>query len=144
MDPKTLRVLVPIDGSDNSRRALDHAIALVGGSAAGEIDILNVQPPVSGDVATFVGNTNVKEYHRAEGEKVLAAARRRLEKAGVAFHHHVCVGQPGPVIAEFAQESKCDQIVMGTRGMGSALGRLLGSTAAKVVELTKIPVTLVK
>jgi nucleotide-binding universal stress UspA family protein len=143
MTTKPLKILVPIDGSDNARRALDHAIALVE-AAGGEIEILNVQPPVSGAVAGFVGSTGVKAYHLAEADKVLASAKRRIEKAGIVFRHHVCVGQPGPTIAEFVRDSKCNHVVMGNRGLGAPAGLLLGSTAMKVIELVDVPVTLVK
>lgn len=141
--PAQPRILVPIDGSANARRALDYAVALVS-RGGGEIEVLNVQPPVPGDVAIFISGDDVKDYHRAEAKKVLGPAKRRLKKAGVGFRLHVCVGQPGPTIAQFARDSKCDHVVMGTRGLGSRLGFLLGSTAVKVAELVKVPVTLVK
>jgi len=47
-------------------------------------------------------------------------------------------------IAEFAVSCGCDQIVMGTRGMGSLEGLLLGSITTKVLHLVRVPVTLVK
>ena len=140
---KRPRILVPVDGSANARRALDHAIALAE-ALGGEIGLLNVQSPVPGDAALFVGDDAVKDYHRAEAKKVLAPAIRRLEKAGVPFTQHICVGQPGRTIAQFANESKCDRIVMGTRGLGQPLGFFLGSAASKVIELAKAPVTVVK
>jgi nucleotide-binding universal stress UspA family protein len=136
-------ILVPVDGSPGSKRALDHAIALAG-ALGGEIEILNVQSPVPGDAALFVSDDTVKDYHRAEAKKALAPAIRRLEKAGVPFTQHVCVGPPGRTIAQFANESKCDRIVMGTRGLGQPLGFFLGSAASKVIELAKAPVTVVK
>lgn len=137
------RILVPVDGSANARRALDLAIAAAR-AGGGEIALLNVQPAVPGGVTLFLSGDAVKDYHRAEAKKALAPAVRRLEKAGVPFAQHVCVGRPGPTIARFADESKCDRIVMGTRGLGQPLGFFLGSAAKKTIELAKVPVTVVK
>lgn len=136
-------ILVPVDGSPGAKRALNHAIALA--EALGEeILLLNVQPAVSGETALFIGGDAIKDYHRAEAKKALAPAMRRLEKAGIPFTQHVCVGHPGRTIAQFANESKCDRIVMGARGLGQPFGFFLGSAASKVIELAKAPVTLVK
>jgi nucleotide-binding universal stress UspA family protein len=136
-------ILVPFDGSDNAKRALDYAIALVRRSGD-DLHILNVQTPLSGDVSSFVGGANVKQYHHDEGEKVLAPAMRKAGAAGVTAHKHIGVGQPGPVIGEFAEQLKSTHIVMGTRGLGAALGALLGSVASHVVGRVKVPVTLIK
>ena len=136
-------ILVPYDGSANAKRALQYAIDTAG-RTGDEIHILNVQTPVSGDIAGFVGGASIKQYHHDEGDKVLASAKRLLEKAGLVFHAHIGVGQPGPVIDEFADQLKCTHVIMGTRGHGAALGLLLGSVATHVVAHVKAPVTLVK
>jgi nucleotide-binding universal stress UspA family protein len=54
------------------------------------------------------------------------------------------IGSSGQAIAEYANELRCDQIVMGTRGLGSIGSLVLGSVATQVVHLTEHPVTLVK
>ncbi|MGE5537865.1 MAG: universal stress protein [Gemmatimonas sp.] len=143
MNAATRSMLVPYDGSANAKRALDYAIEQAQSTGA-DIHLLNVQTPLPGDVTTFVGRGNVKQYHQEEGEKVLAPAKRKVEDAGLPLHAHIGVGQPGPVIADFADQLKCAQVVMGTRGLGSALGLLLGSVATHVVGHVKIPVTLIK
>jgi nucleotide-binding universal stress UspA family protein len=143
MTTDTRSLLVPYDGSTNAKRALDYAIEQAQSSGA-ELHLLNVQAPLPGDVATFVGRGNVKQYHHDEGDKVLAPARRKVEGAGLPVHCHIGVGQPGPVITDFTDQLKCSQVVMGTRGLGSALGLLLGSVANHVVGHVKVPVTLVK
>lgn len=136
-------ILVPFDASANAKRALQYAIDAAG-RTGDEIHILNVQTPVSGDIAGFVGGASIKQYHHDAGDKVLAPAKRLLEKAGIEFHAHIGVGQPGPVIEEFADQLKCTHVIMGTRGHGAALGLLLGSVATHVVAHVKAPVTLIK
>ncbi|MBI3451411.1 MAG: universal stress protein [Rhodospirillales bacterium] len=138
------KLLVPSDGSPNAGRALDHAIGLVRAGFADELHLLNVQPSVGGAVATFVGRAEIRSFHHDEGMKALAAPKARAEQAGIAAKPHIGVGTPGPTIAAFARELGCDQIVMGTRGLGAAAGLLLGSVTTEVLRQTDIPVTLVK
>jgi nucleotide-binding universal stress UspA family protein len=144
MSPATAgTILVPYDGSTHARHALEFAISLAL-QTRDEVHVLNVQTPLSGDVSSFVGNAGVKQYHHDEGDKVLAPAKRLLEKPGVVFHTHIGVGQPGPVVCEFISQLRCTQVVMGSRGLNSALGLLLGSVATQIVGHAKVPVTLLK
>ena len=107
--------------------------------------LLNVQRPVSGDVATFVASETLDDYYRERSEQALAPARALLNEAGVFPHEHRRVGKPGPTIAEFARAEECDLIVMGTRGLGTHTGALLGSVAQGTAEQQwGVPVLLVK
>lgn len=141
----TSKWLIPMDGSENALRAVDHAIgAAAQASAKPEIFLVNVQPPLPGDVTTFVNRESVQDFHREEGYKALAAARQKLEAAGLSHTPHILVGEPAPLICEFAKTRGIDQIIMGTRGLGTIGGMLLGSVTTKVVHLCDIPVVLVK
>ncbi len=138
------RILVPVDGSENALRAVRFAIGLARERPGTELHLLNVQPPVGGTVAMFVNKADIRGYHRDEGMKALAAAIELVKAAGVSVAHHIGVGQPGETVAAFAKELGCGQIVMGTRGLGAALGLLLGSVATDVIRHAVVPVTLVK
>ena len=141
------KFLVPIDGSDCSLRAVEHVIAKRGKLADPStlrIHLLNVQPPLRGDISMFINEEQIKGYHRDEGEKALARARALLDRAGAAYRFHIKVGEPAEVIARMAEERGCDEIVMGTHGWGSVVGLLMGSVATKVLHLAKVPVLLVK
>jgi len=141
----TSKWLIPMDGSDNALRAVDHVIrAAAQASAKPEIFLVNVQHPLSGDVTTFVNREVVQDFHREEGRKALAAAQQKLDAAGLPYTHHILVGEPALLICEFAKTHGCDQIIMGTRGLGTIGGMLLGSVTTKVVHLCDIPVVLVK
>lgn len=139
-----MKVLVPIDGSENSLRALRHAIELNDKGAPVEIHILNVQPSLGGNVTSHVGSAVVKDFHREEAEKCLAAAKKLLDGSGLAYKAHVIVGPAGESIAEFAKQSDVDKIVIGNRGLGKLAGILLGSVATDVIKHASVPVTLVK
>ena len=137
-------ILVPFDGSANAERALNHAIALAKSLQSYEIHLLNVQPSVGGGVSAFVGKGDIQNWHREEAEKALASGKRLLDAAGLTYKTHIGVGDPGDVIAGFAKKLGCGQIIMGTRGHGSALGLLLGSVAQHVTSHADVPVTLIK
>lgn len=137
-------ILVPFDGSANAERALNHAIALAKSLQSYEIHLLNVQPSVGGGVSSFVGKGEIQNWHREEAEKALAGGKRLLDAAGLTYTTHIGVGIPGDVIAAFAKKLGCGQIIMGTRGHGSALGLLLGSVAQHVTSHAEMPVTLIK
>jgi len=140
------RILIPVDGSQAATRAVEHVVAKAAWFVPGglEVVLLNVQMPVTGSSAMFVNAEQLKQYHREEGTRALAGARERLQRAGLKHGHHVAVGDPPQVIAQYARERKADQIVMGTRGLGTVTGMLLGSVATKVVHLSDVPVLLVK
>jgi nucleotide-binding universal stress UspA family protein len=141
-DPSKL--LVPVDGSEHALRALRHAIEMVKLGQAGEIHVLNVQPPLSGSVTTFIDKPTRDDYHREEADKALAGARRLLKDAGLRLDEHIAVGEPGATICAFAKRLGVGQIIMGTHGLGSAMQLVLGSVAQDVVRDSKIPVTVVK
>jgi nucleotide-binding universal stress UspA family protein len=139
-----LKALVPIDGSDNALRALERAVALLRDRGPFELHLLNVQPPLGGGVTTFVGSASVKGYHREEGDKALAPAKALLDRQSVPYTAHITVGPMGESIARFAKQLGCDNIIMGTRGLGKFTGALLGSVSTEVIRHADIPVTLVK
>lgn len=144
MSATSARILVPVDGSANALRAVEFAASLAKGRADARVELVNVQAPVGQAVSMFVARADIKGYQREEGMKALASAVDLLKREGIAHGHHIGVGRPGEVITAFAAELKCDHIVMGTRGLGSALGLLLGSVATDVIHHATVPVTLVK
>ncbi len=141
-----LKVLVPVDGSKNSDRAVAYAIGFVANSKAPiELHVLNVQLPIaSGGVRMFFKHEEIEAYHQDSGQEALRAARERLDQAGQGYVQHVSIGPIGETIAAYAKEQRCDHIVMGTRGLSAISGMVLGSVATKVLHLTDVPVTLVK
>ncbi len=139
------RLLVPVDGSETSNRAVDHLLKKLGWYKEPiELHLLNVQHALSGDVAAFVDYEQLKKYHQEEGLKALSSVRAKLDAAKVPYVFHIGVGDPAPVIVQYAQEKHCDQIFIGSRGLGSIAGMLLGSVTIKVIHLSEVPVLLMK
>ncbi|SCY18854.1 Nucleotide-binding universal stress protein, UspA family [Nitrosospira sp. Nl5] len=140
-----LKFLLPVDGSDTSNRAVAEFIKLLDWyREKPEIHLLNVQFPQRGNVALFIDKESIDLYHREEGMKGLQAARRLLDRAGIACGFHITVGNPEEMIVRYAKEIACDQIVIGPRGFGAVRGLLLGSVASKVMQLSTVPVLLIK
>jgi nucleotide-binding universal stress UspA family protein len=108
------------------------------------VHLLNVQPAVRGVAASLVSSGDLESYHREEGMKALASSLQLAETAGLKPHAHVSVGDAGEMILAFARKLNCEQIVMGTRGLGPVTELLLGSVARHVVAGAAVPVTLVR
>jgi len=141
------RLLLAVDGSEGAERAVRQVISLrqdLRQPEALELHLINVQRPVSGDVARFVPGQTLEDYHHERSEKALAPARALLAAAGLAYKEHQRVGDPGPTIAEVARTQGCDLITMGTRGLGTHTAALVGSVAQSTVENASVPVLLAK
>ena len=141
------RVLLAVDGSEASARGIQLALAMraqLRDPAATEWHLVNVQRPVAGGVTPVLSTTSLGDYHRERSQLAFAPARAALGAAGVVFQEHLGLGAPGPTIAEIAKANACDLIVMGTRGLGSPTGALLGSVAQSTIEHSDVPVLLAK
>lgn len=138
-------ILVPIDGSDNALRALNHVIHHMKQYEPLTLHLLNVQIPiVSGAVHLFIDKDTIRKYHQEEGEAMLAKAKAMLDEARVPYSAHIKVGHIAETIVSTAEQNKCDQIVMGSRGLGATSGLWLGSITTKTLHLAQVPVTIVK
>ena len=141
---KMKSILVAVDGSETSDRAVQHAIDLIASGSAAELHLINVQPALSGAVAAFVSRDQIDQHHREEGEKALASEVALAKKANVPAKVHIGVGRQGEVVADFARKLDAGLVVLGTRGHTGLAGVLLGSVAQDVIAHSKVPVTLVK
>lgn len=138
------KILVAVDGSPHSRRAVEAAIKQHAAAPA-DIHLLNVQIPIeSGHARMFVDRGDLQDYYREEGLAALAEARALLEAAGIPYTHHIAVGHVAQTIAAYAGEKAFDHIVLGSHGRGTLTHLLLGSVATDVLRLANVPVMLVK
>jgi len=140
-----IKVLLSVDGSECSARATKFVAGLDDKTENLEVHLVNVQP--RGDewmVRRMLKAEELAKMEREWAESALAPAREILSKTGAKVIEHFEQGEVAKTIVQIAEQTQCDQIVMGTRGM-SALGDLLmGSVANKVLHLAKVPVTFVK
>lgn len=140
-----MKILVPVDGSEYTKKALGFLMA--NESICGpndEVLVLHVQSPVPPRVKAMLGADAVHTYHHDEAENVLGPVRAFLERHPVKYKAEWKVGGPASTILATAKEQGVQMIVMGTHGHG-LLGRaLMGSIAQQVVQGCDVPVLLVK
>lgn len=140
------KILIPVDGSPASLRALDFAIQTLVRGEGDSLVLLHVQNLGSVDMAGFSAAIPdfVTDAAALASTRALQDAVGKCESSHIAFKSIARAGPVGAVIAEVAREECVGQIVMGTRGLGGVQGLLLGSVATQVIHLANVPVTLIK
>ncbi len=138
-----MKVLVPVDGSSNSRHAVRHVVSEFQSNPAMDIHLLNVQPPFSRYISRFVDRKTIKAAHNEKSEKALQSSRQMLDEAGAPYAVHLAVGERATSIAEAVRQLGCDRIVIGTARKNSLIRTVEGSITNKVLELTTVPVVVI-
>jgi len=137
-------VLIPVDGSGNSLRAVHYVVDQVREHGPCAIHLLNVQPPIaSGAILAFFEPDAIEEFYEDEAKAALAESEALLDRSGIIYQKATRVGNIAECIKAHATEQGCDHIVMGSRGLGAAGSLFLGSTTLKVLHTVHIPVVLI-
>ena len=141
-----MRILLAADGSPYTQKAAryvaGHARAL---AKRPEILLLHVRPPLPyPSAAAYIGKKAIQQYESEEAKRVLKAASRPLQRAGIAAKAAWIVGDAAKEIARYAKAKKADLIVMGSRGHGALASLALGSVTMKVMAATRVPVLVVR
>jgi len=139
---KPQRILVPVDFSDSSARALRHAVSLAAESG-GSLIIVHVVPADYGWLE--IGRDESRDLDRSLQRQAADRLRAFADESvvhDVAADLEVRIGQPAEQIVTAARESKCDSIVLSTRGLTGLDRYLIGSVADRVARLAPCPVTL--
>ena len=135
------RILVPIDGTECSWRALEYACELVCLSG-GSLVVMTVD---KGHRPEPVLATEGDAFFAHIGNEVLDSANAML--AGKNIDCTYLLENGGNVAAsilETVQSEGCDGIVLGSRGMGVIEGLFRSSVSQLVLENAEVPVTIVK
>ena len=136
------KILVGLDGSPSSSRALEHALRLASFTGA-SVQALSVEERLPAYAAT-VGE--VEETLRDEERYFHQVERRTQElaaKSGVQLSYSVVPGHATEELVRAAKEYVCDLIVVGRSGHSQLHHALLGSTADRVAEHAPCPVLIV-
>lgn len=127
------KILVPIDGSKASEKALTYAISLARKMGA-KITLLHAQE--SGSLAVR------PEIMKGIGNAILSEAAGKVKD--VEFDTRLETGSPGTVITQTANQDNYDLVVMGDKGHSSARKFLLGSASNHVLHYVNRAVLIVK
>lgn len=146
------KIVVPLDGSENSERALSHAteMAKAMGSTVHLLQVVTRSEELqlmAGAESSFAASAQYQAMaddlrasliEKAEG--YLAGVRGRLAAEGVPVETAVMEGAAGERIIEYARSEGADLIVMSTRGQGGIQRMLLGSVTDRVLRSAHIAV----
>ena len=141
------KILVPVDGSDHSLTAIDHAVALAK-ITGGKVDLINVVDIAERvQIYTQFHAVYVPENYLndllALGDQVIIEALSHLPddvKGEVA----VKTGEPREFLRDYIENREYDLVVMGNRGLGSLSGLVLGSVSQFLIHNAPCPVMIVK
>lgn len=136
------RVLIPIDGSDQSEEALEHAIREYPDA---ELIVLHVIDVVSGlYVDGYLDYRETRENQEKRAEALLSDTADLAKSHGRDVTTETVVGQPATSIVEAAEDMDADLIVIGSHGRSGVSRILLGSVAETVIRRAPVPVTVVR
>jgi len=142
-----MKILVAADGSKHSIDAVRFLTNHIGWiREPPQVDLLFVHPPMPklSGLGAVIGKKQLERYYQEQGAEALAAARQLLDAAKMPYNAQVLVGPPAETIVAHAKKARCDLLLIGHRGMGAAASMVLGSIATKLLQLSPIPVLLVK
>jgi nucleotide-binding universal stress UspA family protein len=140
-----MKILLPVDGSACCEAALRFVAARpFEPGRVPEIELLHVQPPLPPLAGRAVDPDFAVSWYEAESQKVLQPAIDLLQAAGIrpAWFHRT--GDPGLVIAQWAEERGCELVVMGSHGRTALKNLLFGSVTQTVLASTAVPLLVVR
>lgn len=144
------KMVVPVDGSETSWRALRQAVELGNKFGGSEIVVLTVIQPYNNAALLAVPlDHNVISQSNADleriGNEVLKKAREIVGKdypGKVSFEMEV--GHPSERILAITKECGADAIIIGSRGLSGIAEFFLGSVSSKISQYANVPVLIVK
>ena len=142
------KILVPIDFSEASRRALEQALQL-GKVCGAQVDLLHVwEPPryLSPDVMLTVPGwsaISLEEFSLREARKAVQIFLEQSDRPNLALTTRIDSGAPAPSILRAIRDGY-DLVVMGTHGHSRLHQLFLGSVAQRVLAESPVPVLTVR
>ncbi len=142
------KILVPIDGSDYSNKALDYAIELAR-KFSSEILLVHVVPTTTAIISgsETIGSSVLLDLRRQfeeSGHRILSSGEAKIREAGIKVTTKLEYGSLPDSISKIGKEEDVSLIVIGERGLGAVTRFLLGSVSNKVSHHATCPVLIVK
>lgn len=142
---RRLRVMLALDGSEPALRAARLLASWRGWLGELDVQIVYVQAPLGYLKTVLPPHDDVmQQWSTQAGESATGAARELFAAEGIRSHLHLTVGDAAREIVHLAEQTRCELVALGTRGLGAAHHALVGSVALKVAAHAGLPVLLAK
>ena len=136
------KIVVGIDGSAHSHRALEYAHGLAERFGAA-LWLVHAYPHTS-DMLGYDEYEKIVSRREIAGQKILGEARQALGQSSVELYEELLEGPPTEAILNVAKIRQVDLIVVGSRGLGSIQEMLLGSVSHQLLHHATCPVLVVR
>ena len=135
---------MPVDGSDNSYRALDAAL-LLSEKLGSIITVIHVMEEVP---ITHIGwekmLNELLEAYKKENQDILLKCSEIANQKGLTVKTFLIEGNPASAILDYNKKEKFDLVIMGSRGLGKFKELILGSVSSKIVHHSPCAVLLIR
>ena len=133
-------ILVAVDGSDNSLRAMEDAIKIA--SAESQIEILYVSS--TGHIASDILKAGTLDEYNEQNRHKFVREEEAVKSSGIAYNVTIEYGEAGKIIAKYANDNDVDLIVLGRRGLTAMQEMVFGSVSTYVMKHVNCSCLLVK
>jgi nucleotide-binding universal stress UspA family protein len=140
------KILVPLDGSEFSRRAVNDAVGIAAKQRTNIILFAVVEPITSQleGYAEFVSGADLYEQIRVELQAMLDDEAERLAANGYLVETRLCEGFANEEIIAVCKRDEIDLVVMTTHGRTGVAHWFMGSVTEKVVRCAPCSVLVVR
>ena len=136
------KILVPLDGSEHSARALELAVQIAK-KVGGKITLIHVYSVATSAITPMQVSRYVQEM-RKNGAAVLADGEKKAMAEGVQVEKLLLDGHAVEEILKTAREGSFNLVIVGARGMSRVKELLLGSVSEGVTRHAPCPVLVAR
>lgn len=138
------KILVPVDGSDNSYKALEAALVLSEklGSNISVVNVMEQVPIIHIESEKLL--SELLEAYKKENQEILSKCSDIARQKGIAIKTVLLQGNPAPVILDYSKKENFDLVIMGSRGMGKFKELILGSVSSKIVHHSPCAIMIIR
>jgi nucleotide-binding universal stress UspA family protein len=138
------KILVPVDGSDNSYKALEAALILSEklGSNISVVNVMEQVPITHIESEKLLGE--LLEAYKKENQEILSKCSDIAHQKGITIKTVLLQGNPAPVILDYSKKENFDLVIMGSRGMGKFKELILGSVSSKIVHHSPCAIMIIR
>lgn len=144
MDDQIKEILVPVDGSENSIRAVHFAVNLARDTDA-DLRLFYVFPASSMEIIGMAGlsRDDIDQAAQAAAQRVFDKVHGDIGDTGVNISDETSMGDPAEEIIRYTEDDPGVLVVLGRRGLSRMQSLLLGSVSDKVIRHAKSPVMII-